>query len=54
MNWNSYGRLPAPADSDRSICIEKDSGEMPTGALLAATRRAGAVCLLSDVPKVLR
>jgi hypothetical protein len=36
MNWNLCDRLLGFADSDQSICIEMDSGEMPTNALLAA------------------
>jgi malonyl-CoA/methylmalonyl-CoA synthetase len=82
MNWNLYDRLLASSDSDQSICIEKDSGEMPTNARLAvmsdkfgrgqnhrvaveveksvealalylAMRRAGAIYLLFDAPRVL-
>jgi malonyl-CoA/methylmalonyl-CoA synthetase len=36
MTWNLYDRLLASADSDSSVCIEKDSGETLAYADLAA------------------
>src|SRR5437879_3394839 len=36
MTWNLYDRLLASADSDQSICIEKESGATLTYAELAA------------------
>ena len=36
MTWNLYDRLLGAADSDQSICIEKESGVTLTYAELAA------------------
>jgi malonyl-CoA/methylmalonyl-CoA synthetase len=42
MNWNLYDGLLASADSDQSIRVEKNTGEMPTNAPLAAMSRTFA------------